>query len=220
LKEHYQELEDMSFVSANVQTNGRGRNNRIWKSENGNLLFSLLLLNKQLIEKYKEISILTAYSITQVLKEYNINSMIKWPNDIYVNDKKICGILLEAITKEEIECLIVGIGINVNQEYFEGEYLHEPTSLKKELKKDIDLNEFKNKIYTSIENNLKQLLNNNDFYNEISKLDYLKDKEVYALINEEKKKIKVLGINKDYSLKIISDNNIQNLESGEISFHY
>lgn len=210
----------MSFVSANVQTNGRGRNNRIWKSENGNLLFSLLLLNKQLIEKYKEISILTAYSITQVLKEYNINSMIKWPNDIYVNDKKICGILLEAITKEEIECLIVGIGINVNQEYFEGEYLHEPTSLKKELKKDIDLNEFKNKIYTSIENNLKQLLNNNDFYNEISKLDYLKDKEVYALINEEKKKIKVLGINKDYSLKIISDNNIQNLESGEISFHY
>ena len=221
LKNNYQDLDNMTFVSADYQSAGHGRNNRNWKSENGsNLLFSLLILDSELISLFKSISIISAYSITQVLKEYELsNCFIKWPNDIYVNDKKICGILLEAVTKKEIECLIIGVGLNVNQEVFEGEYLRLPTSMCRELNKKIDLNEVKLKVFNNLEKNLIKLKEGYDFYSEIIKYDYLKDKEVYAVLNNEEKKIRVLGINPDYSLKIKDKENIVDIDSGEISFH-
>ena len=58
-----------------------------------------------------------------------------------------------------------------------------------------------------------------DFYNDIKEYDYLKDREVYAEINNEVKQIKVLGIDSDYSLKVLKDNKTYNLSSGEITFH-
>lgn len=221
LKNNYQNLDNMTFVSADYQSAGHGRNNRNWKSENGsNLLFSLLILDRELISLFKSISIISAYSIIEVLKEYEIsNCFIKWPNDIYVNDKKICGILLKAVTKNEIECLIIGIGLNVNQKVFEGEYLRIPTSMCKELNKEIDLNELKLKVFNNLEKNLIKLKEGYDFYSEIKDYDYLKGKEVYAVLNNEEKKINVLGINPDYSLKIKDKENIIDIDSGEISFH-
>ena len=221
LKNNYQNLDNMTFVSADYQSAGHGRNNRNWKSENGsNLLFSLLILDRELISLFKSISIISAYSIIEVLKDYGIsNCFIKWPNDIYVNDKKICGILLEAISKSKIECLIVGIGLNVNQKVFEGEYLRIPTSMCKELNKEIDLNELKLKVFNNLEKNLIKLKEGYDFYPEIKDYDYLKGKEVYAALNNEEKKINVLGINPDYSLKIKDKENIVDIDSGEISFH-
>lgn len=221
LKNNYQDLDNMTFVSADYQSAGHGRNNRNWKSENGsNLLFSLLILDRELINLFKSISIISAYSTIEVLKEYGIsNCFIKWPNDIYVNDEKICGILLEAVTKSQIECLIVGIGLNVNQKVFEGEYLRLPTSMCKELNKEVDLNELKLKVFNNLEKNLIKLKEGYDFYSEIKDYDYLKGKEVYSILNNEEKKISVLGINPDYSLKIKDKENIIDIDSGEISFH-
>lgn len=221
LKNHYQDLDNMTFISADYQSAGHGRNNRNWKSENGtNLLFSLLILDKELISLFKSISLISAYSIIEILKEYGINNcFIKWPNDVYVNDKKICGILLEAVTKNEMECLIIGIGLNVNQKVFEGEYLRLPTSIYKELNKEIDLNELKLKVFNNLEKNLFKLKEGYDFYSEIIGYDYLKDREVYAVLNNEEKKIKVVGINPDYSLKIKDGDTILDIDSGEISFH-
>lgn len=221
LKENYKELDNLTFVSTDEQTDGRGRNSRNWKSENGkNLLFSLLILDKELIKHYKELSIISAMSISQVLEEMKISDVsIKWPNDVYIKDKKISGILLEAITKDEIECLIIGVGLNVNQEVFEGEYIIEPTSLKKELNKDIDIIELKDKVYLKLIHNINSLSKENNFLEYISKHDYLKNKNAYALINDAKEYIKILGINKDYSLKIKQNDKEINIESGEISFH-
>ena len=221
LKENYEKLDNYTFVSTDEQTNGRGRNSRVWKSENGkNLLFSLLILDRKLIEDFKEISILSAYSIIQVLEKLGINNLsIKWPNDIYYKDKKICGILLEAVTKSKMECLIVGVGLNVNQKEFNDEYLTTPTSIMNVTNKEIDINQLKEDIYNQLINNLEAKKNNKDFYEEISKYDYLKNKEAYALIENNKTRIKVIGINKDYSLNIEYENKVQDIESGEISFH-
>ena len=221
LKENYEKLDNYTFVSTDEQTNGRGRNSRVWKSENGkNLLFSLLILDKKLIEDFKEISILSAYSIIQVLEKIGINNLnIKWPNDIYYKDKKICGILLEAVTKSKMECLVVGVGLNVNQKEFNDEYLTTPTSIMNVTNKEIDINQLKEDIYNQLINNLEAKKNNKDFYEEISKYDYLKNKEAYALIENNKTRIKVIGINKDYSLNIEYENKVQDIETGEISFH-
>lgn len=220
LKKNYKELENFTFVSASNQTQGRGRNVRRWESDNNNLLFSLLINDSKYFSYKNSLSIISAYSIIQVLKEYKIDNLsIKWPNDVFVEDKKICGILLESTSINDIECVIVGVGINVNQTKFDFDYIHEPTSLKNILKKDIDISELKKNIYNTLINNFNKLINGYDFYQDIINYDYLKDKQVYALINNQKKLVKVKGINLDYSLAIIDDETQMNINSGEISFH-
>lgn len=218
LKNNYQNFENLTFVSSDYQTQGKGRSNRKWEADKDNLLFSLLLKDSRYFELTNIISILSAYTILQVLQDYSLADVsIKWPNDVYVGGKKICGILLEAKSTNAIECLIVGVGVNVNQVNFNEEY--NATSIKNILNKDIDINKLKNDIYQKMIGNLDKLLQGYDYYQEIVKYDYLKNKSVYALVNAEKKLVTVKGINKDYSLCVVDNDNEYNLNSGEISFH-
>lgn len=222
LKKHYQEIEDFTFVSAKYQTSGRGRTNRVWKSENGsNLLFSLLIKEESLIDKFKDISIISAYSLIQVLEhDYDIKDLsIKWPNDIYWRDCKICGILLEGVSSDKFDCVIVGVGLNVNQKVFDNDLRHKASSLFNIRNKETDISELKEKIYKKLEENFNLLQNGYDFYESIVKYDYLANMEVYADLDECIKPIKVIGINSDYSLKILDGDKERDLFTGEISFH-
>lgn len=221
LKNNYSSLDDMVFVSADYQTAGKGRNDRNWSSSKGkNLMFSLLLKDPKKIKHYKAISIVSAYSIVKVLESYGIKDLkIKWPNDVYVGDDKICGILLEAVSSNTVECLIVGVGLNVNEKTFEGEYLHRPISMYQILSSETDIRKLKEDVFKEFENNIESLTEGHDFYDEIIRYDYLQGKEVYTILDNEKKKIKVLGIAEDYSLKIQDGGTIRNIESGEITFH-
>ena len=216
LKDHYEKLEDLTFVRADLQTAGKGRNGRKWLANMGeNLTFSLLIKNRELIDRFKELSVNSAYLVLKTLERYGLKDLsIKWPNDVYVKGKKICGILLEAVSRQEIECLIIGIGINVNQMEFEGEYLVEPTSMKKELDRQIDLMKLKDTLFESLCNEL-----GHDHYEQIRKYDYLKGKTVSGEINKEIKTITVIGIDEDYSLKVSVDGRETGLQSGEVSFH-
>ena len=218
LKENYEKLDNFTFVSADFQSAGRGRNNRNWKSEKGeNLLFSLLIKDKALIDKFSSLSVISAFSI---IKTLNLEYLrIKWPNDIYYKDSKLCGILLEAVTKNKIECLIIGIGLNVNQREFVGEYKRKPTSLYKITNQTQDIRLLKKKVFNQIYTDFMKVKEGYDFYNDIKEYDYLKDRKVYAEINNEVQQIKVVGIDADYSLKVLKDNKIYNLSSGEITFH-
>ncbi len=218
LKENYENLDNFTFVSADFQSAGRGRNNRNWKSEKGeNLLFSLLIKDKALIDKFSSLSVISAFSIIKALNLEHLS--IKWPNDIYYKDCKLCGILLEAVTRNEIECLIIGIGLNVNQREFVGEYKRTPTSLYQITNQTQDMKIIKDKIFNQLYNDFMKVKEGYDFYNDIKEYDYLKDREVYAEINNEVKQIKVLGIDSDYSLKVLKDNETYNLSSGEVTFH-
>lgn len=218
LKENYEKLDNFTFVSADFQSAGRGRNNRNWKSEKGeNLLFSLLIKDKALIDKFSSLSVISAFSIIKALNLKHLS--IKWPNDIYYKDSKLCGILLEAVTRNEIECLIIGIGLNVNQREFVGEYKRKPTSLYQITNRIYDMSKLKQSIFNQLYSDFMMAKDGYDFYNDIKEYDYLKDRKVYAEINNEVQQIKVLGIDFDYSLKVLKDNEIYNLSSGEITFH-
>ncbi|MCM8539402.1 MAG: biotin--[acetyl-CoA-carboxylase] ligase [Lentisphaeraceae bacterium] len=112
------ELDDCTVTVAKVQTAGRGRKGRQWISTDGqNLYFSLLLKNPKVdFAEISGIPQLMGLAVHKSLLTAGVkNSWIKWPNDVYVDRKKICGILCESRFKgSEIEGLVIGVGVNVN----------------------------------------------------------------------------------------------------------
>jgi len=221
LKEHYSEYEDMTFVSAGVQTAGRGRNGREWKASEGkDLTFSLLIKDEEVMEQYKILSVLSAYSVLKVLESCGVKDLsIKWPNDVYAGGRKICGILLEGISGEKMECLIIGIGINVNEDSFEGEYLHTPTSMKLQLDRQIDLDGFRDRIYRELIDRIDGLKKGTDLYPLIRDYDYLRGKTVFAEVRGIRKEVSVLGIDENGSLEVECEGEILHLTSSEVTFH-
>lgn len=116
LKQQYQTYEDHSVILAHKQTKGRGRFARVWESDD-DLTFSILL------KKEYPNDLIAPLSIIYALKQYGIEASIKWPNDILLNGKKLCGILIESIYEgNEKVASIIGIGINLSKK---------PTSLTK-----------------------------------------------------------------------------------------
>jgi BirA family biotin operon repressor/biotin-[acetyl-CoA-carboxylase] ligase len=119
------------FVAA-CQQAGRGTGLASWESATGlNLTFSVVLYPKQVrISQQFSISKAISLGVTDFLAQYVNGVSIKWPNDIYVGDKKIAGILIEtAITGGKFSRAIVGIGLNINQEVFVSDAPN-PVSLK------------------------------------------------------------------------------------------
>jgi len=115
------ELENLqhgTVISASVQSAGRGRLNRSWHSpSNKNLYFSVVLKSERLAqEKISAMPMLAALAVNDCLKNLKVgNSWIKWPNDVFADDKKICGILCESsYTGKNLQGLVVGIGVNIN----------------------------------------------------------------------------------------------------------
>lgn len=116
LKENLEKLEDYTIVRANFQTAGRGQFDRSWQSNKGeNLLFSILFKkNLGFPSRYMNPIIVTA--LLSTLKTFGIDAHYKEPNDIYVGDKKLAGILIETkYDRDHLNYLILGVGMNINQ---------------------------------------------------------------------------------------------------------
>ena len=131
-------------VWADFQTSGRGCGTNRWESERGkNLLFSMLIHPTD-IAANEQFRITEAVSVAlcQTLQAYINNKVeIKWPNDIYVGDKKICGILIEnRLQGNVIKESIIGIGLNVNQTTFKSDAPN-PVSIRQLTGKETDLEE-------------------------------------------------------------------------------
>lgn len=147
-KRRMDSLSDLSVISAHAQTAGRGQGDHVWLSEPGlNLTFSIALkygeggiLGNLAAANQSVINEMISKTILELLSDYGIEARIKWPNDIYVSDKKICGILIEhSVMGASLVHSIIGVGLNVNQTVFD-ESLPNPTSMLLETKSSsIDL---------------------------------------------------------------------------------
>ncbi len=113
-------VEEGTFILAKNQTNGKGQKGNIWLAEPGkNLTISIAFTPLILAKKAFYLNIIAALALNKVLNNLGIEAQIKWPNDIVVNEKKICGILVEnQIQGKTIQKAVVGIGLNVNQTIF------------------------------------------------------------------------------------------------------
>ncbi len=119
---HSSVFENGTVVITNRQTHGRGQRGTIWTSGAGlNLTFSILLRPQNLaVSNQFLLSQSVACGILKYILSKNRDAYIKWPNDIYIGDKKVCGTLIEnSIQGANIATSIVGVGLNVNQEVFE-----------------------------------------------------------------------------------------------------
>ena len=106
-----------AVITAGDQYSGVGKNGSEWVSDpDGSLITTLVITADIEFERASILPLFVGAAIHEVLKDYGINSCIKWPNDIYIDGKKLLGILCESVINNgRIKKLIIGIGINVNQ---------------------------------------------------------------------------------------------------------
>lgn len=149
-------------IWAEIQTNGRGTHGKKWISKKGNFFTTIFFNLKNNFPPFDEFSIINPVIISKVIKnlykEHKIS--VKWPNDIFINGKKVCGILQELITHNNKKFLIIGVGININS----NPNINEPyktTNIFNETKKKLKIKELLNLIIISYENFFLNLNNYN-----------------------------------------------------------
>ena len=218
LKENYNSLNNETIIYTNHQTNGRGRTTHNWYDEDGkNLLMSILYKDKTLNEFLDKITLVVAVGVYNVLIKYLDDVTIKWPNDIYVSGKKICGILCEGITYNNDVALVIGIGLNVNGTLYPDDIKENTTSLKLITNKTYSRKRLLKKIYKELTKEINKLKQKDySFLNIIQDNFYLKDKTIDYIKQDITYTGKVLGINSEGKLIVLVDNQEVILNSGEV----
>ena len=218
-------LETFTVVSAKSQTNGKGQMGATWTTEpNKNLIISILINNSiENINQIFDLNIIVALSVIAVLNSEKIpNLSIKWPNDIMSENKKIGGILIENLIKENGAInSIIGIGLNVNQTHFEN--LPKASSLKNSMQMDFDIDLLIEKIVVQLKDNLKNLDNFKQiFWNDYNNLLFKKDvPTVFQDANKNNFMGIIQNVNTDGTLKLLLENDtIQSFKIKEISMLY
>jgi BirA family biotin operon repressor/biotin-[acetyl-CoA-carboxylase] ligase len=154
------ELSEGTVIYTNHQSSGRGQDGNKWESEDSkNLLISIVLFPSMIVpaEQFL-ISMAISLGICDFIDRYTSSVSIKWPNDIYVNNDKIAGILIEnSIMGNVIEHTIAGIGININQVMFLSDAPN-PVSLSNLTAKEYNLSECLNQLVSDLEKSYKSLI--------------------------------------------------------------
>jgi BirA family biotin operon repressor/biotin-[acetyl-CoA-carboxylase] ligase len=205
------------------QTKGKGQRGNKWISEPGkNLAFSICLHPKKMdVKDLFSLNMSVSLFIINFLNSLNIpNLKIKWPNDILSGEKKICGILNEINLKgDSIENVVIGFGININQENFEN--LLNASSLKLINKTNFDLDKivgeiiFRLKKYNLFPESKTEIIKmNKDYHDCLYGLNIFKN---FRLKNNNIFKGKIISVRKDGKIKIkTEDDNIKNYSFQEI----
>ncbi|EES49498.1 biotin--[acetyl-CoA-carboxylase] ligase [Clostridium botulinum] len=214
-----------TLIIAEKQTLGKGRFDRKWTSPSSGIWMSLILKPNIPPSEASKITQIAAASVYKALLNFGINVSIKWPNDIFINGKKLCGILTEMKCDiDRIHYLVLGIGLNVNlnAEEITDELKDIATSLKlefnKTFSKSLILSEILNNfepLYEKfiLENNICEVLNicrqNSNLLNQKAKLITYHKEEIVTCI----------GINDNGELIVKdADGYEKAVTSGEISF--
>ncbi len=165
--------EEMIVAVADYQAAGKGQGTHTWESEKGkNLLFSIKVYPHWIpVRRQFVLSMAGALAVKDALDSYVENITLKWPNDVYWNDKKISGTLIEnTIDSKGIKSCVFGIGLNVNQLVFHSDAPN-PVSLAKILGHEVDRDEVLKKILDGFEK----------YYELLRRADYMDVSGIYHL---------------------------------------
>lgn len=214
-----------TLVVAEQQNAGKGRRGRSWNSQKGSGIWMTLILKPDILpQSASMITLIAALAIAKsVKKQYALDAKIKWPNDIVVNGKKICGILTEMSSDmESINHIVIGIGINANTKTFPEDIQDRATSISIEKENEI-IN--RSSLIADIMKEMEGLL---DIFFEKENLAFMKEEYESYLINIDRK-VRILepkseytgislgiGNNGDLIVKL-EDGTIKEVMSGEVS---
>ncbi len=212
------ELEDGSVVVAEFQDSGKGRKGRRWVSPAyKGLYFSILLKRSIPITDILKLSLFFSFVIRNVLQKLISNEIfIKWPNDLYINNKKFGGILIETeIEGNEINRIIVGIGININATYEDLEPISDiATSLYIEEGKSFNRKELFINILEEIERNISNL-SSSEIVKSVEDCLLWKNYKIKVL-DEDLEGI-LIGLSENGALLLKTDEGIRKIYSGDLS---
>ena len=210
---------DVDLVVAKSQTGGRGTNNRKFYSPKGGVYLSFKITNLSTLPS--KLNLITPYfavvTAKAIEKVAGVKCQIKWVNDILINGKKVAGILTEStISGNNIDSVIIGVGINVKRQNFPNFILNTPTSIEEETGVDIDLNRLIAELLSGIDDILEKLESKN-FISYYRDNFYLLDKEVKVVKAGKTHIGKVVGITGDLALSVMVENKIINFISGDVT---
>ena len=152
----HQGMPEGTVVIADCQTKGRGRLNRVWQSPPGRNLYTSVVLRPSVEPSIApQLTLAAGVAVADVLSRYcEKPATLKWPNDVQIGGKKICGILTEMRTSgASVDYIIVGIGINLNmrKNEFHEDFREISTSVREETHKDVSRVQFAADLYSSFE---------------------------------------------------------------------
>ncbi len=214
------ELQNGFYITADYQISGNCQNNDKWDSNpKENLLISIFLNLDLNIENSFMLNQLASLAVLDTLSNFLDQKIeIKWPNDVYVDNKKISGILINNMVKGGIiNSSVIGIGINVNQTNFNQKYI--ATSMKLLNKKDFELNEIEKMLMKNIKKQSMILLekkvsllssryNNHLYGKNLDSLFILNKKRIYA---------KVIEVNQNGKIKLMfGDGEVNEFSQNEV----
>ncbi|BFU23853.1 biotin--acetyl-CoA-carboxylase ligase [Entamoeba histolytica HM-3:IMSS] len=205
------------IVYTHNQTKGRGRENRVWQSDKHDILFTFMF-QTQTEEELRRSGVVSLLSLCSVLKEkYGIQVFGKWPNDGYVNNKKLFGILIEAEWKNNSFLVNIGIGINFYKKDLDYSIsLSEIGDVSKINEVEV-MTSFRDKFFELISQSYSVLLN------QFKSIDFLNGKKVTLRLVSEKSSLAnkeyngmVVGYTTDWKVLIQTDNGIEAFDREEI----
>lgn len=207
------------IIITSDQTAGKGQRGNTWDSEpNKNLTFSIFLRPTflQIVRQF-DLNVCISLAILDLMQTFQKGFQVKWPNDIYFLDKKICGILIQNfISKNQIDRAVVGIGLDVNQQNF---HLPAPTSLHNITGKSHDLESLLARLVRSIESRYVQLKKGG---NDAMREEYLSNLYWFGEDHIFRKEIpfmgRIVGISKEGRLQIETKKGIETFAMKEVHF--
>lgn len=211
---------DRDVLMAEVQTQGRGRFDRKWVSDKPDNIYISFVLKPDFVCPLNNIPQYLSLKLCEVLENYGVNPVIKWPNDVLINNKKIAGILAQtSIRGNNFQGLVLGIGVNLNFEKEDMEKIDRPaTSLNLVLGRKINRDEFLEELLYKFFRDYDEFL--------ASGFDFIKDdyiKRAYFLgnivtVNTYNSEVKGIAerIADDGSLVMISGGSEVTVNVGEI----
>ena len=213
---------EAQLVIAESQTSGRGRMGRSFYSPNATgIYFSLLLYPDFSAEKSLFLTVMAAVAVAETIMKYNKNDVkIKWVNDIYIDGKKVCGILTEgAINKDKkLDYAVVGIGINLIAP--ENGFPDEIKEIATAVFPGNTENNIKEQIIADVVNRFFNMYNgeDNDYIRKYKEYSYLTGREINIISGETTRLATVIDITDDCHLLVKNENGkIEEISSGDVS---
>lgn len=213
-----------ALAIANCQSGGKGRRGRVWESPVGeNIYMSLLLRPSVEPAKAPMLTLVMAYSVALAIRaQEKLEVGIKWPNDLVIGTKKICGILTEMSAEiDYINYVVIGVGINVNMQSFSEELCKKATSLRLEKGMEVKRSALIACIMKQFEENYERFTKEGNLrflQEDYNRLLVSKEKEVRVLEPGCEYNAYALGINESGELLVRKDNGEEEtVFAGEVS---